>query len=251
MPVTSRCTSSKVTEVRHQPPQDHLHLTHSWARSRDCWLVQRSSSGMAPTTVISATMSLSSDLPVEPPSSVDPPGTERELIPPWKRVRRAITLEDGRKAGRMPPLDTLPRSLLPSSKTHMLPPILHYSWVPKDTELLQYAEERGLTRIYRWDACFPGEEPGNTVNAPLTMRLALEAIAGELGLQFLAGTLAIKVALKPTQRFIISLYTNYTLEKAISDDAVEKLQRRLGYSDKPKWFLDGERWYWRGKYTAT
>ena len=43
----------------------------------------------------------------------------------------------------------------------------------------------------------------------------------------------------------LSLYTNYSLTRAPSAEAIEKLRVALGEEEGPKWYLDARFWYWK------
>ncbi|KAI0915605.1 hypothetical protein AcV5_003784 [Taiwanofungus camphoratus] len=196
------------------------------------------------------------------PASVDSPDTKRKLgfpfVPAQGRVTKAVAF----KASQLPPLDKLPLVLVPRPKQSMRPPLMHYGWLVDTDALLQYAAERNIVGheekvVYSDDEESDTEEDDDEEeerDAPvITMRPTMEAavgfIADRVGLQFPPQSLLVAIPLRPPGVRVVSVYTNYNLDGASSEENVKafgkQLAKELNMDEQdPKWYLNGISWHW-------
>ncbi|KAH9934600.1 hypothetical protein B0H21DRAFT_77109 [Amylocystis lapponica] len=132
------------------------------------------------------------------------------------------------------PEHTLPRILIPHRGRKLRPPTLHYGWAGSVPEmLLEYATKHNLLKPLKYDeqrtdvfrsrlaAVFDIMEKHNiSPPSPCTLRVTGSLNTGDKSFS------------------ILSLYTNYNLHKAPSDEFVDALQKVLGEKDRPRWFID-------------
>ncbi|KAI0933269.1 hypothetical protein AcV7_004786 [Taiwanofungus camphoratus] len=192
-------------------------------------------------------------------SSLDPPNVKRDIPPLFKLTRRNLTTEELVQMADIPPYDTLPRILIPSSKLSLKPPVMHYGWRVDIQKILKYAKDHDLN----WEPVIEDvsssddateEDDGEAAEdkggksrkvvfdphpeAVPIAQYTLESVVRRLGLPYPEDVLYIDSALLRDDITIISLYTNYDLGKAPSDDVIEALRVELGETEKPKWYMD-------------
>ncbi|KAH9927878.1 hypothetical protein B0H21DRAFT_762906 [Amylocystis lapponica] len=170
-------------------------------------------------------------------ASLDPPGVERaEQEMQAMLMRRQIRRADLPRVADTVPEVTLPRILIPHQGRKLRPPTLHYGWTGNVAEmLLQYAEDHNLMRTIKWDRDLKVKR----TDTFLSRRAALFDIMEKHGLSRPSPcTLRVKGSLNAGDDLaILSLYTNYDLHKAPSDEFVDALQKVLGAEDRPRWFI--------------
>ncbi|KAH9934616.1 hypothetical protein B0H21DRAFT_77859 [Amylocystis lapponica] len=170
-------------------------------------------------------------------ASLDPPGTERiEREMQVMLMRRQFRREDMPCVAATVPEVTLPRILIPHRGRKLRPPILHYGWTGSVSPmLLKYAKEHNLTQTLKCDKDLKVKR----TDTFLSRRAALFDIMEKHGLSRPRPcTIQIVGSLNAgTNIAIISLYTNYELHKAPSDEFVDALQKVLGEEDRPRWFI--------------
>ncbi|KAI0919720.1 hypothetical protein AcW1_003102 [Taiwanofungus camphoratus] len=211
-------------------------------------------------------------------SSLDPPNVKRDIPPLFKLTRRNLTTEvclmsfghisaadlshscqELVQMADIPLYDTLPRILIPSSKLSLKPPVMHYGWRVDIQKILKYAKDHDLN----WEPVIEDvsssddateEDDGEAAEdkggksrkvvfdphpeAVPIAQYTLESVVRRLGLPYPEDVLYIDSALLRDDITIISLYTNYDLGKAPSDDVIEALRVELGETEKPKWYMD-------------
>ncbi|KAI0933285.1 hypothetical protein AcV7_004798 [Taiwanofungus camphoratus] len=186
-----------------------------------------------------------------PFSSLDPPDVKRNLPAPFKPTHKVLKDEDILRTAQTPPFETLPRILIPSSKMGLKPPVMHYGWRVNRAKLLKYAEDHGLV----WDPNYEGPTPLEEMSAeekasrlrsnePGSMHHALRGMVKELGLSYPPNLLSVTAGFLLGECGIITLYTNYDLARAPSDEVVEALRVKLGEPEKPRWYLDAVQYWW-------
>ncbi|KAI0919719.1 hypothetical protein AcV5_001705 [Taiwanofungus camphoratus] len=197
-------------------------------------------------------------------SSLDPPNVKRDL-PPLLKLTRRMTKEEHIQMADIPPFDTLPRILIPSSKLSLKPPVMHYGWRADLPKILKYAKDHGLDWEPEIESPTSSDYESEGVKAEAAQGAAaskvrgrerreadfeahpgaihvaqytLDSIVERLGLPYSEELLFIDSALFLDDFTIISLYTNYDLARAPSDDVVEALRVELRETEKPKWYMD-------------
>ncbi|OBZ66633.1 hypothetical protein A0H81_13395 [Grifola frondosa] len=135
-----------------------------------------------------------------------------------------------------PPLDILPRGLLPHLvPRRYYPPMMHYGWRIDD-------EHTARAEAY-YNEHTTAEEPESTVTIWQTgFRLMVEH---KLGLR-LRGPIfqtasGITLLGDGPSNDVLALYSNYCLALAapnFPDDTIKNIQQLLGFEQDPKWFLD-------------
>lgn len=201
-------------------------------------------------------------------ASLDPLNTPRfDLKPPFMphkyRLRsevRAIVLceiklsthahyQDVQYIFDMPGFTTLPRILVPRASSTLMPPIMHYGWPIKMNFLINYAEQHGLLRYFQ--KLVPDENEDldedsdeeketkviNIVNSYGSAIQALDHIVELVG----GSTMPLHVELRSVcQRhspMVVSLFTNYTLTSAPTDEFKSALCEQLQLTGEPRWYL--------------
>lgn len=81
-------------------------------------------------------------------------------------------------------------------------------------------------------------------NEPGSMHNALRGMVKELGLSYPPNLLSVTAGFLLGECGIITLYTNYDLARAPSDEVVEALRVKLGEPEKPRWYLDAVQYRW-------
>ena len=181
----------------------------------------------------------------------------------------------------MNPLPILPRSLIPDLDERWKPPVFYYGWSIGDLRprLLQFAEEHDLNAyrhtaiVYErgssWKDSDTGEAPFRgswwteddeddeeeeeedrlVVDELDSAQNALWAMVQEAGvrvahLQIYHRPFRIRGVLHDPSDLAISIYSNYELERAISEEDVEKVQKHLGIQEKPAWYVSNVNATW-------
>ncbi|KAH9834621.1 uncharacterized protein C8Q71DRAFT_769976 [Rhodofomes roseus] len=205
--------------------------------------------------------------------SLDPPGEKHDLPPPYNQPpfkRGPLTDKARRRVCIMNPLPRLHRSLIPDLDARWKPPVLLYGWsighlMPM---LLEYAEEHHLL-VYAGGSTKPPSRSGDSddsdsdahsvhwgdtdeedeeeedekyVEKLSSAERALYAIALEASVDM--GNLpsyrqpfTLGCALHDPHKLVICIYSNYELAYAVSDAAIEKMQKRLGIQEAPAWYV--------------
>ncbi|KAL6300997.1 hypothetical protein BKA93DRAFT_930569 [Sparassis latifolia] len=197
---------------------------------------------------------------------IDHPGKDRsDLVPPFIPTTAKIPLEQRKVVLELPPFDTLPRILIPTSKSRLKPPVMHCGWVANESLLLEYAREHKIPILRRAklkdtldiDGEDEFDEEMNTVVPidsvdPREDRMAyvfllndaLSRIVQELNIPWPLRLLSLTRPMAAGCPLIISLFTNYHLAKAPRSTAIEALRMKLHETEQPKWFLDSSDWRW-------
>lgn len=116
---------------------------------------------------------------------------------------------------------------------------MRYGWRAPLDFLLEYARKNRIRR--KW---------GRDLSDYEKMSFALSALDKKCGSGMSSHHLRLRLTLigwSERRTLIISMYTNYDLEKASSlpsEEEVERLQKALGMQEPPAWFLDNEAWKW-------
>ncbi|KAH9933712.1 hypothetical protein B0H21DRAFT_894409 [Amylocystis lapponica] len=177
-------------------------------------------------------------------ASLDPPGVERaEQEMQVMLMRRQILRADLPRAAATVPEVTLPRILIPHRGRKLRPPTLHYGWSGSlPPMLLQYAREHNLVQTIIWDKDLEVKR----TDTFLSRLAAVFDIMEKHGLSRPDPcTLQVVASLNAGKNLgILSLYTNYDLHKAPSDEFVDALQKVLGEEDRPRWFMDVSKNTW-------
>ncbi|GBE78602.1 hypothetical protein SCP_0114910 [Sparassis crispa] len=205
---------------------------------------------------------------------IDPPNSiPRKLVIPFKPFNVNIErfpLKRRLEIQQLPPFDTLPRILIPSSKIELKPPVLHCGWVVNQAKLFQHAKELNLPVLcnsrthmkdadkdYDDDAGFDTDDSEEEVTARnldpdedrvgyfVLLQETVELLAEELQLSWPPGLLSILSPLNAGSPVILSLFTNYDLALAPSFKSVEALRAWFGETEQPKWYLDQTNYKWR------
>ncbi|OBZ66635.1 hypothetical protein A0H81_13393 [Grifola frondosa] len=155
-----------------------------------------------------------------------------------------------------PPLDLLPRGLIPHPRT-WYPPTMHYGWRLDDehtARAVAYYKEHGKVEERHGEVEEEHEEAKDEnldMNVDIWQAGFRLMIERELGLRFKGYTLqtasGVMVPSKGPSNDVLSLYNNYCLALAapkFPDDTVERIQQVLGFKQDPKWFLDMIEIYW-------
>ncbi|OBZ66548.1 hypothetical protein A0H81_13389 [Grifola frondosa] len=173
------------------------------------------------------------------PPTVDPIGGPHEGQVPIHLSYMCLNTDrrDEFLIAEQPPLDSLPRTLIPTIGNKWWPPVMRYGWAivgaPRD-KVLAYAKEHDLEQF---DRSFPG------FSELFTLEEAYRHMAKEMGLRFYGYVFETgsTVTRPPEMIYILSLYSNYYLHLGgqFTDEVVEKLKERFGFEMDPKWYLDG------------
>ncbi|KAH9947997.1 hypothetical protein B0H21DRAFT_286619 [Amylocystis lapponica] len=171
---------------------------------------------------------------------------------------------DNNKYAALPVFATLPRELMPHWPSPFRPPKMHYGWELKAELLLEFAEQHNL--LFRFTVPDSDEEglaedehpePRRRLS-PSELRSAQTLLFQErvYTMHRSLPKLALSLTPKPpkTSRItsainadpysIVSLYSNYDLPNVPADEFINKLARAMGYTEKPRWFLDGANVTW-------
>ncbi|KAL6300996.1 hypothetical protein BKA93DRAFT_828567 [Sparassis latifolia] len=197
--------------------------------------------------------------------SLDPPGKVRsDLVVPFMPTARKIPREKAKEIVDLPPFDTLPRILIPSSKLQLKPPVMHYGWIANESLLMEYAKEHKVPILRRpnlkrktnvhEELYFEEEAPRRTAVDldPEKDRMAYVALLKdvvvrllrELNISWPRRMLVMARPLAAGCPLIVSLYTNYDLARAPPPEVIEALRVRLEEKEQPKWFLSSSDWKW-------
>lgn len=210
-------------------------------------------------------------------SSLDPPDIERkDLEPPfaphqdrplWKvglipfrLVMYSDWLEQTAKSVfvRTPGFRTLPRILIPPSGSLLSvtqPPVMHYGWSIDRIHLLNYAAKHGLTVYDFFDArvsyhTADSDELHHETQFYVftdefkTMSAALEYIVTTIGGKSPPRGVQLGEILQGSHPFVVSLYTNYTLQDATTESFNMALCKELGLTGAPRWYICAYKWHW-------
>ena len=133
-------------------------------------------------------------------------------------------------------------------------PVMHCGWVMD--RLWKYTEDNDfvVTPTYDYREKFIEEEIGDEdhivvacVNPLESMNNALADLTGKLGITEILKTADIEIVVTENKALFVSLYTNYSVRRAPSAEAIEKLRVALGEEEGPKWYLDHFYWHWTPK----
>ena len=182
------------------------------------------------------------------------------------------------RVSSMAPLPKLHRSLIPDLNALWKPPIFYYGWSIRDRlpKLLDYAENHGLTR-YRntgillsaircrsatksdesdeeaeWSEIEDDDEDDDLepeVDRLSTAQSALWTMAEEAGIRILHlqtynRPFQLCGALHDPHKIVISIYSNYRLDRAIPEEDTEKMQKYLGILEAPAWYVSNTESTW-------
>ena len=120
-------------------------------------------------------------------------------------------------------------------------PIMHCGWVMD--RLWKYTEDNNfvVTPTYDYREKFIEEEIGDEdhivvacVNPLESMNNALADPTGKLGITEILKTADIEIVVTENKALFVSLYTNYSVRRAPSAEAIEKLRVALGEEEGPK-----------------
>ncbi|KAH9947998.1 hypothetical protein B0H21DRAFT_286620 [Amylocystis lapponica] len=197
--------------------------------------------------------------------SLDPVGTTIELPVMFRQYHRR-NRADSNKYAALPVFDTLPRELVPHWPSPYRPPHMHYGWVLKPEPLLEFAEQHDLLfRFSEPESDEDDEELGENKRpeprrqlSPSELRSAKTLLVEERVFTMSQSLPELTLSLSPkppkslrivtghnaNRSAVLSLYSNYDLPNIPSDEFINKLAKAMGYTEKPRWFLDGSRVTW-------
>ncbi|OCH89414.1 hypothetical protein OBBRIDRAFT_794276 [Obba rivulosa] len=134
-----------------------------------------------------------------------------------------------RNASRAPALKKLERILYAPLSFEPLPPIFHYGYPVSSEKLASIAASLGYT---------PDMEGYNRLTVAVD---AINHITGNV----IDHPAILKVVFCEGKRFfVVSLCTNWEPRNSAKEAAL-KLKGFLHEEEDPKWYLDGEQWFWR------
>lgn len=150
----------------------------------------------------------------------------------------------------MPGFITLPRILVPRASSTLMPPIMHYGWSVDMEFLIKYAKQHGLLRYYQ--KLVPDENEDldedsddeketkviNIVNRYGSASQALCHIVALVGGSSMPLHVGPEVVCQRHGSMIVSLFTNYTLTSAPTDEFKRTLREKLQLTGEPRWYLD-------------
>ncbi|KAI0942474.1 hypothetical protein AcW1_003095 [Taiwanofungus camphoratus] len=142
----------------------------------------------------------------------------------------------------IPQYDTLLRILIPSSKMSLKPLVMHYAWradLRRSRNDETEEDEDKASNSDKVDKC--GEVEPHSEVIPIA-QYTLESIVESL--PYSPDLLFINFALLCDDFTIISLFTNYDLHKALSDNVREAPRVELGKMEKLKWYMDLNQVMW-------
>lgn len=148
----------------------------------------------------------------------------------------------------MPPFTKLPHILIPRASYKRMPPIMHYGW-PADVDFLfNYAQQHDLIRYRK--RFVAGDENGkkkkiDVVDRDASASDALEHIVESIGGPSSPLHIELEPVLQEQNGMIVSLFTNYTIQHAPTQEFKRQLCEQLGFTGEPKWYLDCFDWHWQ------
>lgn len=154
----------------------------------------------------------------------------------------------------VPRYERLPRVLVPRPRGEARPPKMHYGWPVNKSLLMAYAEEHDLlwgpnvgdppSNEDEWRKIIDDPKPVE-IDTVVSMQNALKAIALKISSSS-SRTVRLSSAMNCEHGILVmSLYTNFDLNKVPSDAFIETLREALGQTAKPLWFLDGMEITWQ------
>ncbi|KAJ3525288.1 hypothetical protein NM688_g8425 [Phlebia brevispora] len=159
------------------------------------------------------------------------------------------------------PLTRIPRCLIPSSD-NLKPPTMHYGWLIDETvkqSLLEEAQKKNIADyMYGFhDPDFwenlrrlnPGVQDSDLGEPDLyvdgTLELLVEAILEEMGLdRWMSDHINYVLVPKKITARAFTVYTNHEMHNSPSDEIIERLHVRFGFTGKPRWYADGACFQW-------
>ncbi|KAJ3558776.1 hypothetical protein NM688_g730 [Phlebia brevispora] len=175
--------------------------------------------------------------------------------------RDDYTAQDLTYIASLTPLTRLPRCLIPSCENPE-PPTMHCGWLIDETvkqSLLEEAEKKNIAYYMyglnnpelwgnlRWNN--PGVQDSELGEPDLyvdgTLELLAQAIVKEMALGRWTSEHInyVLVPEKITAR-AFTVYTNHEVYSSPSDEIIERLRVRFGFTGEPRWYADGACFQW-------
>lgn len=157
----------------------------------------------------------------------------------------------------MPGFTTLPHILVPRASSTLMPPIMHYGWPVNMKLLIKYAEQHGLLRYFQ--ELVPDENEDvdedsddeketkviNVVNSYGSASQALDRIVELVGGSSMPLHVELRSVCQRHAPMVVSLFTNYTLTSAPTDEFNIALCKKLQLTGELKWYLGRNDGFWQ------
>lgn len=148
----------------------------------------------------------------------------------------------------MPGFTTLPRILIPKASSARMPPIMHYGWLVNADMLFNYAEKHGLLDYSEQYVNEDDEDDLETIDVvdrDGTTYRGLYHIVRSIGGSSPPLHVELMCVYNRPNPMMVSLFTNYTLTSAPTDEFTKKLCEKLQLTGEPRWYLDSLDCCWR------
>lgn len=191
-------------------------------------------------------------------------GLHVQLPIPFVPTTRKVTQEDREQVTKYTPFSELPPVLYPKLSNSYKAPIMHCGWTME--RLWKYTENNGFAvrPIIDYRDFLTEEEEDEygdedededlidddspevgLLDPEKCMKNALAHLVDKLDIKEILATTATEMIVANPHNGFLSLYTNYSVRRAPSLEAIEKLRVALGEEEGPKWYLDAFHWYWK------
>lgn len=141
------------------------------------------------------------------------------------------------------PFQALPKSLYPRSNRYLNPPVFHYGYAFEWEWLSDYAREHGLLYLYR-DSDDPEDISFQGTIQNVFEYVVKEAQISTFTLEFCCIRALPRMSDHGCLMTICSNYRRDDEDRKPEIEDVKKLQRFLGFSEPPGWYVDYEDWGW-------